>query len=109
MTDHEFEQLSELAQFCKDITKHPQWANLCDYIQHHRIDPIEDSILNPVLNSTVSYEFFCYNDAINKGKVLGVKEVMRVIPAIISLFDEESERRVKKEAGPRKPGHRPQK
>jgi hypothetical protein len=106
MTDADFEKMSELAQFCKDVIAHPQWNNFCDYIKKHRLDSIEESILNPLLTSSTPFEIFAYNDAVNKGKMLGIREAIKVFSVIPEQFDKEVKQR---EAGSRKPGGRPQK
>jgi hypothetical protein len=105
MTDKEFEELSLLAQFCKDLLNNPGWANLCEYVEKHRVDPIDNEILNATLSPLVpTFELFCWNEAVNKGKKLGLKEFMKVVPFIISEFEKESNRRQKHDgAGPRKP------
>lgn len=108
MTDKEFTEFSKLADFCKGLSSNPQWANLCDYIQRKRIDPIDDDILTATLSSKVpTFEVFCWNEAMNKGKKIGLKEFMKMVPFIISTYEKELEKRNKTDnsegAGQRKP------
>lgn len=118
MTDKEFAEFSKLADFCKSLLANPQWANLCEYVQRKRIDPIEQKILTATLSPNVpTFELFVYNDAMQKGKVLGITEFMKVVPFIVSTYEKELEKRNKTDnnegAGQRKPsrpitGRRPQ-
>lgn len=105
MTDNEFDGLSRLAQFCKDLLNNPEWANLCDYVDRKRIDPIDNEIQNATVSPLVpTFELFCWNEAVNKGKKLGLKEFMKVVPFIIAEQEKELKRRLKADgAGPRKP------
>jgi hypothetical protein len=105
VTDKEFDELSQLAQFCKDLSKDSRWANLCDYVEKHRIDPIDNELLNATLSPMVpTFELFCWNEAVNKGKKIGLKEFMKVVPFIIAEFEKELAKRLKSDgAGSRKP------
>lgn len=107
LTDKQFEELSVLADFCRELQASPGWANLCDYIKRKREDPIEKEILNATLSSLVpTFEFFCYNDAMRKGKLLGIREFIKTVPLIVAQYKKELLRREKRQqgAGQRKPG-----
>jgi hypothetical protein len=113
MTDQEFKELSQLKDFCLELQRNPMWGKLCAYMERKRIAPIEKDILNATLGPAVpNYEILCYNDAMSKGKILGIREFIDTVPMIILRFEKELKvrtnpiRKMKNRiqgAGPRKP------
>lgn len=113
MTDQEFKELSQLKDFCLELQRNPMWGKLCDYMERKRIAPVERDILDATLGPTVpTFEILCYNDAMNKGKILGIREFINSVPYIIVRFEKELKartnpiRKIKNRiqgAGPRKP------